>query len=140
MFLCLLGFSVVIFSLSTALQGAPALVGHTSLAGQALDADGAKAVLLGKKITLDGTRVVIVVAKAGDAQNTFLQTYTGMTTSQFLNHWRRLFMTGGGTAPRVVETEAEARKLVSETPGAITITDVTGAAGLAVLTPSQSRP
>lgn|GEM_PF-1351733 len=116
-----------------ALQAAPALVGHAGLAGQTLDADGVKAVLLGKKVTLGGTRVVIVMARTGDAQNAFLQSHVGITTSQFQNHWRRLFMTGGGTAPRIVETESDARKLAAVTPGAILIADSAHAAGLAIL-------
>lgn len=116
-----------------ALQAAPALVGHAGLAGQTLDADGVKAVLLGKKITLGGTRVVIVMARTGDAQNAFLQSHVGITTSQFQNHWRRLFMTGGGTAPRIVDTESDARKLAVVTPGAILIADSAQAAGLIIL-------
>lgn len=114
-------------------QAAPALVGHAGLAGQTLDTDGVKAVLLGKKITLGGARIVVVIARTGDGQNAFLQSHVGMTTSQFQNHWRRLFMTGGGSAPRIVETEADARKLAAETPGAIFITDSANAAGLSVL-------
>lgn len=102
--------------------------------GQTLDADAVKAVLLGKKITLGGARVIIVMARTGDAQNAFLQARLGMSTSQFQNHWRRLFMTGGGTAPRFVETEADARKLAAETPGAVVIADSALAAGLTVLT------
>jgi hypothetical protein len=63
----------------------------------------------------------------------FLQAHVGMTTSQFQNHWRRLFMTGGGTAPKIVETEADAVKLAGETPGAVAIADSAAAGGLAVL-------
>jgi hypothetical protein len=116
-----------------ALRAAPGLAGHANLAGQTLDADGVRAVLLGKRITLGGTRVIIILARTGDAQNTFLQSRLGMTTSQFQNHWRRLFMTGGGTAPKIVETEADARKLAAETPGAIVMTESANAAGLVVL-------
>jgi hypothetical protein len=101
--------------------------------GQTLDDADVKAVLFGKKITLGGARVVIVMVRNSDAQNAFLQSHLGMTSSQFQNHWRRLFMTGGGTAPRIVDTEADARKLAAETPGAIFIADSTRAAGLAIL-------
>lgn len=126
-------FGASFLASGTPLHAAPALVGHAGLMGQTLDADGVRAVLLGKKITLGGARVVIVMVRAGDAQNAFLQSHLGMNSSQFQNYWRRLFMTGGGTAPRIVETEADARKLAAETPGAIVITDSANAAGLAVL-------
>jgi len=115
------------------LQAAPALAGNAGLLGQTLDADGVRAVLLGKKITLGGVRVVIAMARTGNAQNAFLQSHIGMTTSQFQNHWRRLFMTGGGTAPKIFETETDARKFAAETPGAIVITDSANATGLAIL-------
>jgi len=123
------------FWFATAAPAAPVLVGHPGFAGQTLDADGAKAVLLGKRITLGGARVVIVFARNGDAQDAVLQALLGMTTSQFQTHWRRLFMTGGGSAPRIVETEAEALKLAADTPGAITFADSARASPLVILAP-----
>ena len=125
--------ATLVLALGASLQAAPALVGNSSLKGQALDADGVKAVLLGKRVTLGDARVVIVIAKSGDAQENFLQSHVGMTTSQFQNHWRRLFMTGGGSAPKIVETEADALKLAGDTPGAVTVADSAAAAALAVL-------
>ncbi len=116
-------FSAAALVLAANLPAAPSLAGHAGLKGQTLDADGVKAVLLGKRVTIGDTRVVIVIAKTGDAQEAYLKTHAGMTTSQFQNHWRRLFMTGGGSAPKLVETEADAIKLAAETPGALAIVD-----------------
>lgn len=114
-------------------QAESTLAGNKAFSGQTLDLESTKAVLLGKKITLGDARVVIVIAKASDAQDHFLQKNVGMNTSQFQNHWRRLFMTGGGTAPKIVESEAEAAKLAAETPGAVVIVDAAKADGLVVL-------
>jgi hypothetical protein len=111
----------------------PALAGNAALKGQALDAEAVKAVLLGKKVTLGDTRVVIVIAKAGTNQDQFLQQTVGMTTAQFQNHWRRLFMTGGGSAPKIVESEDEARKLAAETPGAVAVVDNSNLGNLVML-------
>jgi hypothetical protein len=111
----------------------PALLGHKGLAGQTLDADGVKAVLLGKKVTLGGARIVIIIAKTSDVQDQFLQQTVGMTTSQFQNHWRRLFMTGGGSAPKIVETDADACKLAAETAGGVAMADKAKADELVVL-------
>jgi hypothetical protein len=119
-----LGAAVVV---GASLRADPALVGHKALAGQLLDGEAIKAVLLGKKVTLGDTRVVIVIAKSNPNQERFLQQAVGMTTAQFQNHWRRLFMTGGGSAPKIVEDEAEARRLLAEVPGALAVVD--GAAG-----------
>ena len=119
-----------------ALNAAPALTGQKAFAGQALDAEAVKAVLLGKKVTLGDTRVVIVIAKTSEAQEQFLQRTVGMSTSQFQSHWRRLFMTGGGTAPKVVENEAEAVAAAAATPGAVAIVEEAKAEGLAILAKS----
>jgi len=120
-------------SLASVLQAEPALAGHPGFKGQTLDADSIKAVLLGKKVTVGDTRVIIIVAKTGAAQDAFLQAQVGMSTSQFQNHWRRLFMTGGGSAPKIVETEDEASKLAASTPGAVAIVDKGKAEGLTIL-------
>jgi hypothetical protein len=115
------------------LRADPALLGNKGLAGQTLDADSTKAVLLGKKATLGSDRVIIVIIKASDAQEVFLQSHAGMTTDQFNTYWRRLYMTGGGSAPKNVDTEADAIKLVAETPGAVAVIDSAKSDGLAVL-------
>jgi hypothetical protein len=122
---------LVVCALSASAE--PALIGHAVFKGQNLDADGVKAVLLGKKITVGDARVVIVIAKESATQDAFLQSHVGMTTSQFQNHWRRLFMTGGGSAPKIVDTEADAVKLVAETAGAVAVADSAAGGGLVVL-------
>jgi len=129
-FACLIGCCLLA---TLTVRAEPALLGHKGLSGQTLDTDTIKAVLLGKKVTLGDARVVIVIAKAGDAQEQFLQQYVGMNCGQFQNHWRRLFMTGGGSAPKIVETDADGCKLAGETPGAIVIADRAKAGDLAVL-------
>lgn len=120
--------------LTLSLHAEPALIGHPGLKGQSLDSEAIKALLLGKKTMLGDTRAVIIIAKTGAAQDTFLQNYVAMTTTQFQNHWRRLFMTGGGSPPKVVETEAEAIKMAAETPGAVLISDSGSAGSLVILT------
>lgn len=119
--------------LTLTLHAEPVLVGHPGLKGQALDGDSVKAVLLGKKATLGDARAVIIIAKVGPAQAAFLQANIAMNIGQFQNHWRRLFMTGSGSAPKIVETEAEAVKLAAETPGGIAVVDSASAGALPVL-------
>ena len=126
-------FAAGLFASATFAHAEHALVGNKGLDGQTLDAEAVKAVLLGKKVTLGSTRVVIVITKTGEGQDQFLQQAVGMNTSQFQNHWRRLFMTGGGSAPKIVETDADAAKVAAETPGAVAIIDRAKADGLVVL-------
>ena len=120
-------------ALAASLHAAPALVGHSGLKCQSLEGETVKAVLLGKRVTIGDARVVVVIAKSNAAQDAFLQSHVAMNTSQFQNHWRRLFMTGGGSAPKIVETEADAIKLATATPGAVAIVDSAAAGDLAVL-------
>lgn len=115
------------------LQAEPELLGNKGLAGQALDADAIKAVLLGKKATVGDARVVIVIVKTSDAQDAFLKDHVGMTTDQFNTYWRRLYMTGGGSAPKNADSEEDAAKLVASTPGAIAILDSSKTDGLTLL-------
>ena len=126
-------FLVASLGLAASLHAAPVLAGHPDLKGQSLDGEGIKAILLGKRVTIGDARVVIIIAKTSDAQETFLKTHVSMTTGQFQNHWRRLFMTGGGSAPKIVDSEAAALKLAAETPGAVVIGDSAAAASLATL-------
>jgi hypothetical protein len=118
---------------SFALHAGPVLAGNQALTGQTLDADAIKAVLLGKKATVGDARVIIVIVKGSDGQEAFLKDHIGMTTDQFNTYWRRLFMTGGGSAPKNADSEEEAAKIVASTPGAIVIIDSARADVLTVL-------
>ena len=88
----------------------PVLAGNKGLTGGALPDDVVKAVLLGKKATIGDTRVVLVIVKGSAAQDAFLSERLGMTTDQINTYWRRLFMTGGGSAPKNVDSEDDACK------------------------------
>jgi hypothetical protein len=131
--LCSLLFASLFLVSGFTLRADPTLLGNKGLAGQTLDGDAIKAVLLGKKATLGDARVIIVIVKASEAQESFLKDHVGMTTDQFNTYWRRLYMTGGGSAPKNADSEDEAAKLVASTPGAIAIIDSSKADGLAVL-------
>jgi hypothetical protein len=107
-----------------ALRAEPVLIVHKGLEGQPLDAATVKSVLLGKKVAWDnGTRVTIAALKSGAVADGALKAAVDQTASQFLNHWRRLAMTGGGMAPKSFDSEAEVLKFVAETPGAIGFLD-----------------
>src|ERR1700712_3624156 len=118
---------------------APALIGNKNVASEKLDAATVKAVFPGKKVAWDGAgRVTLAVLKGGPVAEDFLKGAVEMSVSAFNNHWRRLAMTGGGTAPKSFEKDEEVRKFVSETPGAIGFVDSSSVdASVAVLTPAS---
>lgn len=116
--------ALVAFASSAALAS-PALIVNKGLASEKIDAATLKSVFLGKKTSWSGTggRVTLAVLKAGAVADDFLKTAVDMSTSSFNNYWRRLAMTGGGTAPRSFEKDEEVLKYVAETPGAIGFID-----------------
>lgn len=133
-----LKFSLLLAVVSATVAGAaPALIGNKNVAAEKLDSATVKAVFLGKKVSWDGAgRVTLAVLKAGPLAEDFFKTSVEMSVSQFNNHWRRLAMTGGGTAPKAFDKEEDLRKFVAETPGAIGFIDSGVAdATVAVLTP-----
>jgi ABC-type phosphate transport system substrate-binding protein len=108
----------------TRAPAAPALIGNKNIAGEKLDGATLKSVFLGKKVAWDGAgRVVLAVLKGGAVADDFLKGAVDMNASGFNNYWRRLAMTGGGTAPKSFEKEEDLRKFVAETPGAIGFVD-----------------
>ncbi|MCC5021540.1 MAG: hypothetical protein J6386_01400 [Candidatus Synoicihabitans palmerolidicus] len=131
-------FAAATIAAATALTAhvAPTLTGHSGLAGNSRDADTAKAVLLGKAVKIGSARVVIIVTKNSTAQEDYLKATVGMSSGQFQNHRRRLFMIGSGSAPKVVADEAAAIALAATTPGAICIVDSSSTGDLAVLNQS----
>jgi ABC-type phosphate transport system substrate-binding protein len=128
--------ALAVLCLGTSAFAAPVLIGNKNVAGEKLDGATVKAVFLGKKVSWDGAgRVALAVLKSGPVADAFLQSAVDMNTSAFNNHWRRLAMTGGGTAPKSFEKEEDLRKFVAETPGAIGFVDSASAdASVSVLT------
>lgn len=124
---------------ATAASAAPVLIGNKNVASEKLDGATVKAVFLGKKVAWDGAgRVVLAVLKTGPVADEFLQGSVAMNASAFNNHWRRLAMTGGGTAPKAFDSAEDLRKFVAETPGAIGFVDAAVAdASVATLTPAS---
>jgi ABC-type phosphate transport system substrate-binding protein len=117
---------------------APALIANKNVAGEKLDAATLKSVFLGKKVAWDGAgRITLAVLKGGPVAEEFLKGAVDLTPSAFINHWRRLAMTGGGTAPKAFEKEEDLRKFVAETPGAIGYVDRANADdSVVILTPA----
>ena len=110
------------------LAAAPVIIAHKGVAGEKLDKPTLKAVFLGKKVAWDGAgRVTLAVLKSGAVADEFLGSAVDMNASAFLNYWRRLAMTGGGTSPKSFEKDEDLRKFVAETPGAIGFVDAASA-------------
>jgi ABC-type phosphate transport system substrate-binding protein len=106
----------------------PVLIGNKNVAAEKLDAATVKSIFLGKKVAWDGAgRITLAVLKGGPVAEEYFKSAVEMTASAFNNHWRRLAMTGGGTAPKSFEKEEDLRKFVAETPGAVGFVESTNA-------------
>lgn len=112
-------FALVAMTLGTLATAAPATIGNKNLAGEKIDAATLKAVFLGKKVAWDGAGRVTLAVLKGDVAEAYLKATVEMNFSTFNNHWRRLSMTGGGTAPKFFDKAEDLRRFVAETPGAI---------------------
>lgn len=124
---------------AAAAQAAPVIIANKALEKEKLDAATVKSVFLGKKVAWDsGGRVVLAVLKSGPVADEFLKASVDMSASGFINLWRRLAMTGNGTAPKAFDSEEDLRKFVAATPGAVGFVDAANAdASVVVLTPSN---
>ncbi|MDX2111994.1 MAG: hypothetical protein SFY80_17335 [Verrucomicrobiota bacterium] len=125
-----IGLSLVAFlATHLCLNAEPVVVANKKLSAETINTDTLKAVFMGKKVGWDSTstRVVVVLLKEGPTHEAFVQAVAGQSGSQFSSYWRRLFMTGGGSAPKIFETEAELVKFVAATDGAIGYTDAANA-------------
>lgn len=130
--------ALVFCATATWLSAAPVIIVNKSLEKEKVDAATVKAIFLGKKVAWDsGGRIVIAVLKSGPVADEFLKAAVDLSSSGFNNQWRRLAMTGGGTAPKSFESEEDLRKFVAATSGAIGFVDSANAdASVAVLTPA----
>jgi len=135
-FLRRLGAIAALLSLVSLAGAAPAIIANKGLEKEKIDASTLKAVFLGKKVAWDtGGRAILAVLKGGPVADEFLKGAVDMSSSSFNNYWRRLAMTGGGSAPHVFEKDEDVRKYVSDTPGAIGFVDSASVdASVAVIT------
>ena len=131
-----LGVLAVLFASLSLAGAAPVIIVNKSIEKEKIDAATLKSVLLGKKVAWDsGGRAILAVLKSGPVADEFLKGAVDMSGSSFNNYWRRLAMTGGGTAPHSFEKEEDLRKYVADTPGAIGFVDSANVdASVAVLT------
>ncbi len=131
------GATVLLALSATLASAAPVIIANKSLEKEKLDAASVKSVFLGKKVAWDtGGRVMLAVLRNGPVADDFLKASVDMTSSAFNNLWRRLAMTGGGTAPKSFESEEDVRKYVAATPGAVGFIDSANVdATVIVLTP-----
>lgn len=99
------------------------IIVNPKVAGEQLDAATVKNVLLGRKVAWDQAGRIKLAVLKNDAADAFLQQTVNMSASAFNNHWRRLIMTGAGSAPKTFTEEAELRAYVATTEGAIGFVD-----------------
>ena len=72
-----------------------------------------KDVFLGKKTKVGGVKVVIVLLKKGEANDTFLKTYIGKTAKQFSSYWKKLVFSGKSRMPKTFKTDKAVAEYVA---------------------------
>ena len=111
------------------------VIANSSVASNSVSADDLKAVFLQEKSSLsDGSRVVPVLAKGGQAHETFVKQYLGKTEDALMTYYRSLVFTGKGLMPKTLASDAEVLTYVAKTKGAIGyISSSAGSEGVKVL-------
>ncbi|WP_298442577.1 hypothetical protein [uncultured Ferrimonas sp.] len=99
----------------------PIVIGHQQQQLEQLSSAELRAMFsMRRQFWQDGTAVVVFVLPADSPQHTQFCTKTlGLLPFQLTRAWDRLTFSGNGDRPRIVYTQAEMRRLVHATPGAI---------------------
>lgn len=107
-----------------------AVIVNPSVAGDISESD-IKRIFLGKKKSFPGGGEVIPIdqKEGSSAKVSFVTTALGKNEQQMKAYWAQRLFTGKGTPPKVVDTDAEVKKLVSENPAVIGYIDASAADG-----------
>jgi ABC-type phosphate transport system substrate-binding protein len=82
----------------------------------------------------DGSRVIPVTLKGGEAHAEFLKVYVGKSDAAFRATWRTLLFSGEAGMPKLVNSDDEMVDYIARTPGAIGyVSESTKTSGVKVL-------
>jgi hypothetical protein len=111
------------------------VIANSSVGASSISVDELKAVFLQEKSSLsDGSRVVPVIAKGGQAHEAFVKQYLGKTEDALMTYYRSLVFTGKGLMPKTLASDAEMLTYVAKTKGAVGyVSSSAGAEGVKVL-------
>jgi len=116
---CIVMFLITCLS-TTLLLADTVVVANAGGSDDAVASSDIKNIYLGKKTKWsDGTKVVFVTLKSGDAHKAFLKQYVKKTPAQFKNYWGKLVFTGKGKAPKSFSSEEKMLAYISKTKGAV---------------------
>lgn len=117
LFIVLMGFAPYL----VAADPSPAVIAHPSVSTQTLSREAALAIFaMHNQRWPDGQRIKVFVLEKGHSTHTaFATNVLGTYPYQLDRIWRRLVYSGTGRAPQICIDEAEMRRKVRSTPGAI---------------------
>ncbi len=97
-----------------------AVITNSSVATDSLQKADVKKIFLGQKTKWDdGQAIKFVIMEKSDVHKEFIKTFTGKSTSQFKNYWKKQVFTGKGSFPLSLNTEKELIDFVASTEGAV---------------------
>lgn len=101
-------------------SAAVVLIANPSVSADAISKDDLKKMFTNKKVKWDdGSQIVLVTLKGGDAHKDFLKEYLNKSPSQFRTYWRKQMFTGQGSMPKEFDNEKEVLDYINGTEGAI---------------------
>ena len=119
-FMCICFSSFLILGNLGAAFAEVLIIANKDVMETTLTKEDIKEIFLGKKVQWkDKSKIRFVILKGGDLHSEFLKTYLQRSSSQYLNHWRKMLFTGRAEPPKKFNTSAELITYVTETSGAI---------------------
>jgi ABC-type phosphate transport system substrate-binding protein len=118
--LLVLALTVTALGLSIRAQAQVIVIANPGLKSASVPKSELREIFTGSSSNLkDGSRVTPVLLKEGLVHSEFVAAYLGTSPTGLIICWRGLILSGQGTMPKSLPTEAAMVDYVSRTPGAI---------------------
>jgi ABC-type phosphate transport system substrate-binding protein len=100
-------------------EGQVTVIANPSIKSADASKSDLKDVFTGAGSSLGGSHAVPVLLRTGAANDEFVTTYIGKSSSAFLLSWRSLVFSGQASMPKSVDTDVAMVEYVANTPGAV---------------------
>jgi hypothetical protein len=100
--------------------------GSNGIPDSALSKEGLKEVLIGQTRFWSNGSPIQVAVLSGEETDQLIETYSGMNSNRFKNHWKRLVFTGKGVQPKSFDSVEELAAYAAENSNVIAITATAG--------------
>lgn len=103
-----------------ALSDAITVITNNSISDTRITREELKEIYMARKTKWEsGDRVVVAILKKGEAHDIFTKNIISVPPSKLIGIWKKVIFTGAGYPPKILKTEEDMIKFVSQTKGAV---------------------